>query len=636
MKLERPFYRVPLHFDAVRLAEEVGQLDESLWRPHPQGYAGNSALLMISSGGEQTDAAFGPMCPTPALEQCPYIRQVLSSFETVIGRSRLMRLDGKSNVSPHSDIHYYWRHRVRIHVPVQTNPRVRFHCDGEEVHMAAGEAWIFDNYRQHSVENLTDATRIHLVADTTGSAEFWRLATSDPDGLSVPRELPFDSSDNSSPTTEQYNLPPVFPPAEVDLFVLETLAELRQSGVAEDALRDTSDLLQELRQAWRSLWAVYGDAPAGWPHYETLREDILNRAQGLEPLVLPTPGVAVARVLGQCLRFAVNPAVVRPAAGVPAAANSAHATNRQQTRQSVKPASTAGEAPARDCYERPVFVVSAPRAGSTMLFEALAHNRVFWSLGGEAHREFESHPRLRPAHRNFDSNCLDGTDASDEVVSELLLQLAGRLQDADGQRWLDLPDAQRTARFRFLEKTPKNALRIPFLHALFPDAQFIYLHRGARESISSILDGWKSGRFVTYPSLPGWDGPKWSYLLPMGWRELNRRPLVDIAAFQWRATNTMILQELNRLPDSQWTSVRYEQLVKDPASRLQSLCEFVQVPFGPRMEQLVQGGLPLSRYTLEPPDPEKWRRNEQEIETIWEHVQQLDNELASGFVVRKA
>jgi hypothetical protein len=636
MKLERPFYRLPLCFDAVKLAEEISQLDESLWRPHPQGYAGNSALLLISSDGEQTDVAFGPMAATPALEQCPYIRQVLCSFQTVIGRSRLMRLEGRSEVSPHSDTHYYWRHRVRIHVPLVTNPQVRFHCDGKQVHMAAGEAWVFDNYRQHRVENLSEATRIHLVADTTGSAEFWKLATSDPDDLSVPRELPFDSNKDSSPTTEQYNLPPVFPPAEIDLFVLELLAELRDGGVAEDALRATSELLRELRQSWRSLWALYGDAPAGWLHYETLREDILNRVQRLEPLVLPVPGMAVPHVLGQCLRFAVNPAVTRPATAVPVAVNPAPSPHRQPIHQSVEPARTAGEAPSRDCFERPVFVVSAPRAGSTMLFESLARNRAFWSLGGEAHREFESHPRLRPAHRNFDSNCLDASDATDEVARELLSQLAGRLQDADGQRWLDLPAARRPVRFRFLEKTPKNALRIPFLHALFPDARFIYLHRGAQESISSILAGWMSGRFVTYPSLPGWHGPKWSFLLPMGWRELNGHPLVEVAAFQWRATNTRILEDLRRLPDSQWTSVRYEQLVEDPAGRLQALCEFVQVPFGPRMEQLVRGGLPLSRYTLEPPDPDKWRRNEKEIESIWEQVQQLDDQLATGLTGRKA
>ena len=38
--------------------------------------------------------------------------------------------------------------------------------------MAAGEAWLFDNWRLHQVENPTDSERIHLVGDTSGNAAF--------------------------------------------------------------------------------------------------------------------------------------------------------------------------------------------------------------------------------------------------------------------------------------------------------------------------------------------------------------------------------------------------------------------------------------------------------------------------------
>ena len=34
--------------------------------------------------------------------------------------------------------------------------------------------------------------------------------------------------------------------------------------------------------------------------------------------------------------------------------------------------------------------------------------------------------------------------------------------------------------------------------------------------VSSMLDAWRSGRFVTYPDLPGWGGPPWSLLLVPG------------------------------------------------------------------------------------------------------------------------
>lgn len=69
------------------------------------------------------------MKATPALERCPYIKQVLASFQTVFGRSRLMRLAPFSEVPQHAGINYHWKTRVRIHVPVITDPDVQFICN---------------------------------------------------------------------------------------------------------------------------------------------------------------------------------------------------------------------------------------------------------------------------------------------------------------------------------------------------------------------------------------------------------------------------------------------------------------------------------------------------------------------------
>src|SRR5262245_36802914 len=97
MKLETEFIRLPLRVDAARLASEVEALPESAWRPHPQGFAGNTAIPLVSVGGDpESDALVGPMQPTPNLAACPYLRQVLASFEAVIGRTRLMRIDGNA------------------------------------------------------------------------------------------------------------------------------------------------------------------------------------------------------------------------------------------------------------------------------------------------------------------------------------------------------------------------------------------------------------------------------------------------------------------------------------------------------------------------------------------------------------
>lgn len=94
------------------------------------------------------------------------------------------------------------------------------------------------------------------------------------------------------------------------------------------------------------------------------------------------------------------------------------------------------------------------------------------------------------------SNRLLSEDATPEVVAELRARLLAALRDRDQQQ----PGS--AARIRMLEKTPKNALRVPFLATVFPEARFLYLHRDPRQVLSSMMEAWLSGRFRTYPNLP--------------------------------------------------------------------------------------------------------------------------------------
>ena len=143
MRLESEFIRLPLAIDVARLLEEAHQYSEYDWDYHPQRYDGNTALSLVSSGGGRSDSYVGAMQPTPALQQAPYVRQIMAAFGTVIGRSRFMRLAPGSQVPPHSDTDYTWRNRVRIHIPVITDPKITFSSIGNakekrvDVHMQA-------------------------------------------------------------------------------------------------------------------------------------------------------------------------------------------------------------------------------------------------------------------------------------------------------------------------------------------------------------------------------------------------------------------------------------------------------------------------------------------------------------------
>lgn len=176
MKLQFPFVQLPIRFDAAALAAEVATVDEAEWIAHPQGFHGNSALPLIALNGDPDNEGLeGPMRPTPLLERLPYLRQTLAALGTVLGRTRLMRLSGHAEVSPHVDQAYYWVERLRVHVPIATRPTVVFHCGDAAVHMAAGECWIFDTWRMHKVVNGAEDSRIHLVVDTVGGDGFWEM-----------------------------------------------------------------------------------------------------------------------------------------------------------------------------------------------------------------------------------------------------------------------------------------------------------------------------------------------------------------------------------------------------------------------------------------------------------------------------
>jgi hypothetical protein len=256
-------------------------------------------------------------------------------------------------------------------------------------------------------------------------------------------------------------------------------------------------------------------------------------------------------------------------------------------------------------FDRPVFIVSAPRAGSTLLYETLSKAPDLWTIGDESHPVIEGISKLHLACRGFDSHCLAARDADSETVRALQVGFIANLRDRTGRRYLN---AKNSGPIRFLEKTPKNALRIPFLWAVFPDARFIFLHREARQNISSILEAWAHGGFISIPDLPGWSRRRWCFLLPPGWRGLNSKSLMEVAAFQWERANQSILDNLALLPADRWCAVDYEELTSEPMSVVQRLCAFMDVGFDDWLCEAVRR-LPMSATTVTAPSGSKWRAN---------------------------
>lgn len=601
MKLQVPFLQLPVSFDAAALAEEIARIDESHWRPHPNKLPGNSALTLVSTGGDpDNDELDGQMRPTPALQQLPKVRQVLAALGATWGRSRLMRLSGQAEVTAHVDTNYYWRDRMRVHVPVTTTRGVRFQVGEAETHMAAGECWIFDTWSRHRVLNQDDSTRIHLVADTVGGGRLWDLiARGRPAGRDIPgwRAQAVALGDEPDPALdyESVNLPTVMTPWEMREHFVFLLAE----AIPHARLPAVQQGLLDFSRRWQALWSAFGDRPGGWPRFAALieqaRADLLARGAGeiglrnevglmfmIESYVL---GVALTE---KAVGKSASRKDVHGAATGPGSAAAAPATRA--------PASTAA-------FDRPVFIVSPPRSGSTLLFETLLAAPGLFTIGDESHSLIEGVPGLAPSQRGHDSNRLLAADARPEIATQLRQRFLDALRDRDGK-----PPAD--ARLRMLEKTPKNALRIPFLRAVFPEARFIYLHRDPRQVLGSMIDGWQSGEFVMYPNLPGWNGPPWSFLLTPDWRTLSGQPLGRIVAAQWETATRLLLDDLAALPADDWTTVDHGRFLAAPQAEVERLCAWA----GWSWDRPLGAALPLSRYTLTAPDPEKWRRHAALIE----------------------
>lgn len=645
MRLPSAFIKLPVAFDTERLAEEALQFSEADWTYHPLRHDGNTALALVSADGEVNDRYVGEMKPTPFLQRCPYILQVMASFHTVVGRSRLMRLARGAEVPSHSDGNYTWRNRVRIHVPIITHPDILFSSVGNiDVHMAAGEAWTFDNWRQHAVYNRSDVDRIHLVIDTVGTSRFWEIVSAgwDPGtpernwSESVVYQPYLSAAEAPRIDCERFNSVPIRPPDEIENMLGELLADL--NGFRKSSPRRFDEVVLEVKrfkQDWSGHWALFGGAPEFIQHYELLAKRLKTRLGPLlQDATFDSNEANAYEIAAGWIASATDPTLGSTEISITATSVDGSQVANEPIASSEAGVGLTLEEYIREfnapTFKQPVFIVSAPRSGSTMLFEALQQNRDLWTIGDESQREVESIASLHPRNRGFDSNRISADEYTPQIGALLLDAFMSRLQNAAGSTYLQTPEEFRPSSIRFMEKTPKNSLRIPFFRRMFPDARFIFLHRAARPNIGSMIDAWLSQKFVTYANLPDWEGPKWSLLLPPGWRSMCGRSVAEIAAWQWAQTNEQIMEDLATLPRSDWTHVSYESLLDSAEETLQWLCEFAGVPYGPRMQSIANQELPLSRYTLTTPHEEKWKRHEKEIReaaSLYSAVEQRIEEL---------
>jgi len=259
--------------------------------------------------------------------------------------------------------------------------------------------------------------------------------------------------------------------------------------------------------------------------------------------------------------------------------------------------------------DRPIFVIGAPRSGTSLLYSILRTSSQLAHWPGEAHEVWEADHH--PALRGWESNALSAEDVEDATAARIrrsFLLVTGTNK-------------------RLIDKTPRNAQRVGFINALFDDARFVYLKRDGRDNVNSLINAWRTPRYRTYQlpephSIPGVDPQWWKFVLYPGWPEDVRGPLEVVCARQWVASNESTLDGLSRIGAERWTEVRYEDLVAEPEVEVGRLLSALELEYEPQIRAKATAARTNPINTVTPPEQGKWRKeNPREIEAILPLIQ---------------
>lgn len=237
--------------------------------------------------------------------------------------------------------------------------------------------------------------------------------------------------------------------------------------------------------------------------------------------------------------------------------------------------------------QQPIFLLSLPRSGSTLLQRVLAaHQEIStapepWILLPQIYALRERGASAEyghvPASRAITEFARSMPEGEDDYLGELrtfVLSLYQKVSEGEGRY--------------FLDKTPRYYFIAEDLFRLFPEGKFIFLWRDPLAVVASIVETWGRGR---------WNLERWRHDLFDGVPAL-------VAAYERHADSAVAL--------------RFEDLVSDPEESLRSVFEYLEIPFDPeiinsftgvRLDARMGDRLGTGKYgTLSTEPLDKWKR----------------------------
>ncbi len=201
---------------------------------------------------------------------------------------------------------------------------------------------------------------------------------------------------------------------------------------------------------------------------------------------------------------------------------------------------------------QPIFLLSLPRSGSTLLQRILAkHTSIDTAAEPWVLLPLVSTMRREGIYTNYDQNAV--VDAIRDFYTAMpggRAAFTGALRDLALRLYTDR--ARPGARY-FLDKTPRYHLILDEIFELFPDARFVFLWRNPLSVIASMLDTWHRGHWYLY-------------FFKIDLYEGFERLFAGHEKYENRAF-----------------SIRYEDLISEPELSCKDLCRYLNIPFDPAM-----------------------------------------------------
>lgn len=251
----------------------------------------------------------------------------------------------------------------------------------------------------------------------------------------------------------------------------------------------------------------------------------------------------------------------------------------------------------------PIFVVGAPRSGTTLLQRMLRSHPRISSPTGESHFIV---PLLRnaPAYGSLAerANIRAVLGEMHRINAEFmetdfhglafdLDAIAGAIHTRGVATMPALIDAlfrlnaEGEGKARWLEKTPYYIMHVDALLAAFPSAQFVHIIRDGRDAVLSMLERAEDIRVFN----------------------------VDAGARLWRRYVEAGQAAGRRLPAGRYYEIRYEDILAAPQEAVKGLCDYLGEPVSDKVIDFQKSSdpatkTPLLRQGLQAGNREKWRK----------------------------